>query len=335
MIDLTIPKYKANIKPEDILKYISDYDIFKYYLPGLELGKAIHSPLRTDTNPSFSVFFSKKYNKLFFKDLATGERGDCFVFVSRLYTLKYPETLREIIIDFELHKEFGIKQYRKSKNKPKIHTKEEIDKKVKEATKLRIKRRDWKEHDIIFWKTFGISSKTLKKYRVFPIQYIFINDEIIVAEKYAYVYIENKDNEVKFKIYQPFSKNMKWINNMLEGTISGWEQLPNTDKLLIIASSLKDSMCLNELGYNVLNPQTENYIFKKHIIEKLKQRFNKIIVFYDEDKAGKKAAYRMKEMFNINFITTEDEENKDPSDYYKKYGKKELKRLIDNKLQNL
>lgn len=336
MINLNSPKYKSDLFREDLLVYISDYDIFKYYIPNLQLNKAFHSPLRKDENPSFTVFFSKKYNMLLFKDLGTGERGDAFIFVSRLYNINYREAILQIITDFNLGNEFGLYDLVLNSIQPVIHDKEFIYKEIKDATTIKIKIRNWEDHDIVYWQSYGISLQTLQKYRVFPIKYIFLNNEIIIPEKYSYAYSEFKDSEIRFKIYQPYSKFMKWINNMIEGTLSGWDQLPKKGKYLIIASSLKDAMCLHDLGYkNVLCPQTENYIFKPHIIEALKNRFKNIIIFYDEDPAGNKAAKRMLDLYDIPSITTSNIKYKDPSDYYKQFGSKQLKKIIDNDIKKL
>ena len=87
MIDLNKSEFNglSIATPDEILKYINDLSIFNYYIKNLAVNTAFKSPLRKDENPSFSVFFSKKANKFLYKDLATGESGDCFMFVRKLF----------------------------------------------------------------------------------------------------------------------------------------------------------------------------------------------------------------------------------------------------------
>ena len=155
----------------------------------------------------------------------------------------------------------------------------------------------------------------------------------IKAQNNAYAYTELKDNVLKYKIYQPLYKKLKWLNNMVEGTLSGWSQMADSGELLIIASSLKDAMCLHDLGYkNVIAPQTENYIHKPHIIDILKSRFKEIYIFYDYDDAGINASNRIKDMYNLKQLFTMDNKLKDPSDFYRAKGGELLKQLIIEQL---
>ena len=50
-------KRKINLTPEAILDKISEYDIFRYYMPDHDwkLNKVTYSPFRTENNPSFVI----------------------------------------------------------------------------------------------------------------------------------------------------------------------------------------------------------------------------------------------------------------------------------------
>lgn len=328
MINLNDSRFniKQFVTEELLFEILSDYDIFNYYIDDLILNRAFESPLRNDKKPSFTVFWSNKYNRLLWKDHGSGDRGGSITFVMRLLGLGYKNTLEQIALDFKLDDRFliGSNSKRYKTSNPIIHTREDVNNKVSDATIINITSRNFEYHDIKFWSEFGISEQTLRKYNVIPLRYIFINDRLFGADKYSYAYMEEKDGVVRYKIYQPFSINNKWINNLIEGTLSGWSQLDENGDLLIIASSLKDGMCLHGLGFtNFIAPQTENYIFKPHIVEDLKNRFDDIIVFYDHDKAGINAANRMNQLYGFKSITTMSEELKDPSDYYK-YNKQQI-----------
>ena len=319
MINLRDSKYATEfVTKEKLFEIISDYDVFNYYIENFEIGKLIWSPLREEKNkPSFNVFWSRKNNCLMFKDLGNGCRGDAIMFVSHLFQISYIDALRRIANDFSLGHIFILEEGYEPVKKPILLDKGIIGTKIANSVELRVRTREWRECDKKYWTQFGITKSTLIKYNVFPIDYIFLNGHIIKADELAYAYVEYKDGEDRYKIYQPFSKDMKWINNFIEGTISGFAQLPAVDGLLVISSSLKDGMCLHDLlGVNFLAPQTENYIFKKHIIDNLKERFDKIIVFYDNDDAGRRASNMMYEQFGLPSVNT-GSILKDPSDLYK------------------
>lgn len=336
MIYLNDPKYieKHIVDRDAILEKVSDFNIFKFYYPELDLNRNTYSPFHKDKNESLRIFWSSKYNMFMFKDFGgSGLRGDVFVFVSKLTGLNYYETLVRIILDFNLDDYFNVKPDIKPLLKPIIYSEEQIKSFIKDSVQLQVKLSELCMADIAYWNQFGIKATTLKKYNVFPISYIFINDDIIKADINAYAYTEFKDNLVRYKIYQPLSKKMKWLNNMVEGTLSGWSQMADSGNLLIIASSLKDAMCLHDLGYkNVIAPQTENYIHKPHIIDILKSRFKQIYIFYDYDEPGIKASNKVCEMYNLKQLFTMDNKLKDPSDFYREKDGELLKQLIIEQL---
>jgi len=331
MINLTDKKYSIeDQKPypthELINRCISDYDIYKYYINGFELRRAISSPFREDKNPSFSIYPSTKYKGLLlWKDLSTGEYGDAITLVKKIFNISYNEALSKIVVDFRLRDFKTNDKIIASPIKPVI-TKDKNIIDISERV-IKITTRKWNKSDKEYWSSYGITRKTLDLYNVVPIKYLFINNNIFSVDKNAYAYIENKDGLTRYKIYQPYNTVTKWLNNFIEGTISGFIQLPQQGELLLIASSLKDGMCLHEMGYNFIAPQTENYIFKPHIIQDLIGRFKNIIVFYDYDDAGLRAAKKMKDIYGFNYITT-DSYIKDISDYYKYNGKKQTIKLV-------
>lgn len=336
MIKLNDLKYYIKEFPsaEGILSHVTDLSIFKYYYPTLEVNALIHSPFRNDKNPSFGVFWSTRYNKLLFKDFGTNLRGDVFVFLTHLWKVSYIQVLNQIVVDFNLTDYFVTNcDKRYNKDTPVIYPEDYCNNLIKNNSVIQITVRRWNKEDVKFWSSYGIKKSTLEKYRVYPISYIFLNENIIKADKLAYAFREDKDNITRYKIYQPYSENLKWINNMVEGTLSGFSQLSQWGATLFITSSLKDAMCLHDIGYtNVVAPQSEGYIFKPHIIKDFKDRFDKIYVFYDNDDAGKKASRKLCLTYNLFPIFTDIFSYKDPTDYYKKLGKDKLLSCIKSQL---
>jgi len=79
-------------------------------------------------------------------------------------------------------------------------------------------------------------------------------------------------------------------------------------------------MCLTKFKYNVetIAPDSENTMIKPHIIEMLKNRFDKIITLFDYDEAGIKSAKKYEEVYGIPYAILPLE--KDLSDSVKVHG---------------
>jgi hypothetical protein len=317
--------YKVYPTTELLYNEVTDYEIYRYYIGDFSIGKAFSSPLLKDDNPSFGIYpSSRNPGLLFFKD-HRGPSGDAIKFVQLLYNYSSRnETIERVIIDFNLEDKFFVSNKELKQTKP-IEYRLSIDeRKEYKASKLdlRITSRSWEKCDIDFWKSYGISLSILQLFNVVPIKYYFMYNNIYIADKYAYAYKEYKDEELNYKIYQPFRKqnDHKFLNGFLDGTFSGWNLLPEIGELLILSKSNKDTMFLHEHGYNVISPQGEGYIYKFQVIDILKSRFKRIITFFDHDTAGINAAKRNRELYGFEFITTCDFKYKDISDYYKGNG---------------
>lgn len=319
-------KIYSKVAPNQDLLYneVSDYEIYRYYIGDFIIGKIFNSPLRKDEHPSFGIFPSKNNpGMLFFKD-HNGSSGDAIKFIQLLFNISRKEAIERIIIDFKLEdlffidntnlKQIKIVSYRVPKEERKTYSFSKLD--------LKITSRKWEDYDIKFWKSYGISLTTLELFNVVPIKYYFMYNKVYKADKYAYAYMEYKDNILNYKVYQPFRKqnDHKFINGFLDGTFSGWDLLPNTGDLLILTKSSKDTMFLYEKGYNVTSPQGEGYTYKPQVVDILKSRFKRSITFFDHDEAGIKAAQRNRELYGFEFITTCDSNSKDITDFYRNNG---------------
>ena len=101
---MIIGKKKEHLTTETILKKISEYDIFKWYMPtkSWKINQVTFSPFRNERNPSFLI--GNKLGNLSFIDFTdTSKKGDCFTFVKLLFNLSnINETLVLINKDFNL-----------------------------------------------------------------------------------------------------------------------------------------------------------------------------------------------------------------------------------------
>lgn len=332
-----MPIAPGRIDIRDALDKIPEADILYFYLGVTHLPTVICSPLRKDTHPSLGLQYSNK-GHIIFKDFATGEKGSLFDLLIKILNVSPNELIENIkanLIDnpsptviTPLIEASKFKNHRKSL--------------VKE---IQVKTREWKPWDKEYWQSYGVSKKFLRFSRTFPISHIFLYREdgsvnSYPAEKYAYAYLENKDNKSTLKIYQPFSTSQKWINKHTSDIWDLWEQLPAKDKYLIITSSRKDAMCIwCNTGIPSVCLQAESYLPKESVINELKERFEKIFILYDNDfgkeiNHGREFGKALSNAFKIPQIELPEELGaKDSSDLFKLHGRSVLRKTIYKLIQ--
>ena len=316
-----------------ILQKIKDYDIFKYYCPNFkELGIKFCSDLRKDSRPSVSIVRWK--NGLLYKDFGYPDHTfNCFSYVQAKFNCDFYSALRIIDCDFRLN--LGSKNNNSVKfsmgYRAHVFNKRIENKKV---TIIKKRSRPWQKKDAKFWSKYLISKKTLIKFAVTPISHYWINSNRFSCDL-SYAYKIGR----KYKIYSPYDKQ-KWISNTNKKQIQGYDQLPSKGDLCIIASSLKDVMCLFEMGIPAVAMQSEMQLPLRKTIEELRGRFKQVAVFYDNDftnpnnpgqTMAKKICKEYSPMRNI--YLPEDYGVKDLSDYIAKFKEPGgLKTLIDIQL---
>ena len=322
-----------------ILNKTTEYDIYCFYANRkFQVGTITNSPLRIDKHPSFGLFKPSNTNVLFFKDLSTGEAGNCVKFVQLLFNIKYKKALQKIWNDIS-KKDLGIT------NEGERLT----DWTPKYKRELSIRRKNYTEIDYNYWNQYGISIDTLKKYDVFPISTFWI-DEIQSPLKYtkespmyAYKIFDS------FKIYRPFSetKKDKWRTNCNNDYIQGWQQMSSQFKdwsedkiqgdLLVITKALKDVMVLSQFNVPAIAPQSELSMIPRKVVYELKKRFKRIVVMFDYDNGGIKGAEALKSKYDleVQFIPKhyiDLYQSKDISDFMKTFGKEKTKELLNEML---
>lgn len=296
-------------------------DIFTKYFGEFKLYTSYCNPLRKDEKPS-SKFFVTDEGNILYHDFSTGSTCDCFGFVMKKFRIDYWESLKKIKDDFNLDLS---KQY-----VPSVIKKEQAQIKKKESPLIQVVEREWTQSDLDYWIEYGITKATLIKFNVIPVSRVYLNKKNIMRHTtknpiYAYRIHD------KIKVYRPLTtRNDKWLGNISHKQFHNTDNLDFIGDICFITSSLKDLMCLYELGYtNVISPQGETVNIPKHLIDNLKFSFNRIILFYDNDEAGIKYAQKMCKKYNLEYIHTPDNTRKDISDYYKEYGREMCISLLD------
>lgn len=316
MYDSKRIKNKDNpITLDYILSKVTEYDIYARYIGQFKVGFIYNSPFRKDKNPSFGIFQSKKTGKLLFKDHGNGECGDIIKFVE-LYTglTNYNDVLNRIVSDMSITNNTKLKSIKKYESNETI---------------IGVVRQDWTDIDINYWLQFGITLDTLNKFNVSSIKYYLCNGIVkgIYKENnpmYAYKVYDH------FKIYRPYAdKYTKWRNNLSETDIQGFQQLPSKGDLLIITKSLKDVMCLYEMGYYAISPSSESTFIPDKALNLLKKRFKRILLCFDRDKAGCKNMRKISLKTGLNgFLIHKKFKAKDISDAVKINGFENVKNWL-------
>ena len=310
-----------------ILSKITEESIFEHY--GVPIKKGLFcSKLRPDKNPTVALYRNKS-GHLIMKDFGSDFCGDCFSYVSALFNCSFHDALLIIANDFEL-----LQVPKLTKNKQKLEYSGKTFTEHKSAI-IQVEIRNFQKYELDWWKTYGISEETLKKFKVYSCKNVFLNGELFHLESarqrvFGY-YGGIKDGIECWKIYFPGRKRYKFIGNWKSTQLQGAHMLPkNGGKYLVITKSMKDVMCFYEFGIPAIAPNSETLFITENQYQKLLTKFKHILVIYDCDVAGLEGLRKIRKShpeLKVTFIPRKFEA-KDFSDFCKKYGKEEAKNLI-------
>lgn len=273
---------QPTITKDFILSRVNQESIMQHYTnKDVNSKKLFTSLFRADNHVTCS-FYKSKSNILYLHDFATNEHINCFQVVMKLYNCNYYEALKIIAQDFGL-----IEGYT-----PKVSDKVFVPEiKESESAKIQVQIKDYTTEELEWWKSFGISKKTLKKYHVFSLQHVFLNRELRFTSSkqcpiYGYYFGKDKNGEDKFKIYFPMRKEFRFLNNINKKTLQGYKQLPKSGELLVCTKSMKDCMAMYEFSIPAIATNSETLFVNDKQLEEFKQRFKYILVLYDNDRPG-------------------------------------------------
>jgi hypothetical protein len=309
---------------------LSDYQIYKYYCPALELGRVIISPLRKERKASFGIFKGNN-GKIIYNDLASQDSGDVYTFVGKLFGLSFNDVLHKLNIDFNL-------QLIPNKANPTILPKTQgiIVPNIKipdyHKKKIIVTPRQWNDKDKQYWESVGLTLMDVYKSNTYPITSFRIDDGItILTDELAYCmdFYDDGDGIMMRKIYQPFNKDMKWRTNLTSLVVDGIKELPDNGDLLIITKSRKDRLVLKKHGYAAISVNSESSFIPNVVFIKLKTRFIKIVLFFDSDKAGKLNSNIISKKYEIPNIQIPESWNvTDIAEFRYKYGFINTKQIL-------
>lgn len=261
-----------------------------------------------------SMFIYQDGGKYKFKDFSSGFQGDQVELVRYLfnYDARFKATNR-IITDYQ--------EYLKH-NAPAVRGPIQFHDKFKVVD---FEMRHWNTLDQKYWTQFKISSSILSQYNVVPLEFFTMSkteiDDSVTSYRFSrpYVYGYFRNDGELYKIYMPKIPEKKFIK--IQNYTQGMDQLQYDSKYLLIVSSLKDLLSFKKLGIgNVecIAPDSENTMIGESVINKLREKYSKIIVLFDNDEPGIKAAQRYQDKYNIPHVILD--MSKDLSDSVKDHG---------------
>jgi hypothetical protein len=266
----------------------------------------IKSIFTDEKTPSMGFFV--KNGKYRFNDFSSGNKGDCLDLVKLIYNLDFPDTCNKVISDYNHwilnhSTEPCIPQYTQQ---PKYSVTD-------------CQTRKWNITDKDYWTDYNIGSAILDEFLVKPIEMYTMRrkeQEFTISGNHIYGYF--KKNGELYKIYQPRHSHCKFIK--LADHIQGEEQSQGKPYMIYL-SSLKDIMALHSLHLNLDSkaPDSENTPISEEVVKKDIETYKKVLVLFDNDKAGIKASEAYKKKYNIETAFLNYGE-KDLSDHIKKYG---------------
>lgn len=321
---MAIGKTSPSISVAEIFNYFSEAEVLASVFPEVRaLPCLISSPFRKDVHPSFRIYLTDG-NHVRFKDFSTGENGGLFDLLCKLWNCTFRQALQKLA-SFLIDKKNIIIKPRSIKT----FTRKETD----ELTSIQVVVRPWRDYDYEYWASYGIEKKWLHYAEIYPISYKIVTKKEspedkgrkfdFKADKYAYCWVNRKEGKLSIKVYQPFNtKGYKWCSKQDASVIDLWTKVPEYGDRIIIASSMKDALCLScNLHIPAIALQGEGFTMSDTAINELKRRYKRIFISFDTDTPGIKDAVKLSEKTGFINIVPDLKECKDYSDAFKKYGK--------------
>ena len=309
--------FEPRITKEYLLSKHSEEIYMTYYL-GIPVKKGLFkSPLRRDKSPTCS-FYRNKSGELIFKDFNGSFYGNFVAVVMYKYGLSYYKALNQIAVDF------GLINGQPAKVK-KIPTVEKF--RDTGTSDIRVEIKEYSKKELDWWKSFGVMSETLNKYKVFSCKNIFLNGNLFITsskDSLMFGYYEGKKDGIEYwRIYFPKRTTYRFLSNTPSKLVQGYAQLPKKGKLLVITKSMKDCMVLYSMGIAAIAPNSETLFISDKMLSDLKEKFKHIVVFYDNDLPGISNMNKIKkEHPELNYFWIPRKYGaKDISDFYKMFGK--------------
>jgi len=297
---MIVGKKKTKLTPESVLDKISEYDIFRFYMPTQDwnVNKVTYSPFRQENNPSFVI--GNKRGFITFIDFAdTNKRGNCFDFVKALYSLStFDDVLKLIDKDFGL----GICTGKATEEYKKITSAYKQPELEKRYSVIQVTTRKFTKSELDYWNLYHQDIQDLRDNNIYSIKNVFLNKSKFSIKStdltFGYLY-----EGQYWKIYRPFAdKKSKWVpNNVPITTMDGKLDITNCD-VAFINKSKKDYMVMKKIFPCCCAVQNEGIgCFSHENVEFLKANSDRQILSFDSDVTGVANSQQITKLFDFGY----------------------------------
>ena len=321
---------KVKLTPDSILDKITEYDIYKMYMPhqNWKINVVTYSPFRNEKNPSFIIGY--RGGALRFVDFGdSSKKGGCFNFVMMLFNVSLNDALLMIDRDFDL----GIVSGSSTKNYERIVS----DYVQPTATSKReyfiqVKTRRFTNEELAYWNGYYQDIDDLRANNVYSIDTVYLNKQKFPIKdtelRFGYLY------EGHWKIYRPFAdKKNKWMpNNVPITMMDGLDDITDCD-VAFINKSKKDYMVMKKVFPCCCAVQNEGMgCFSEENVEFIKENSERQILSFDSDETGVKNSKLISDKFGFDYCNVPrlylDEGIKDWADLARVHGLKTIEKYL-------
>ena len=323
------------INADSILQKVSEYDIFRYYMPHSDWKPNIvtFSPFRNEKTPSFII--GNKHGRLTFIDFGdTSKRGSCFDFVKMLFNIPdYHDALRMIDRDLGL----GLTRETNTKEYKKIVTEYKQPVRMsKTYSKIQVITKKFTKEELAYWAQYQIDIEDLKANNVYSLSKVYLNKQLFPTSldelRFGYLYGD------KWKIYRPYAKDKrsKWVpNNVPITAMDGKENIKDCD-VAFINKSKKDYMVMKKLFPCSCAVQNEGLgCFSPENVEYIKSNSASQILSFDSDITGVENSQQITQLFGFDYCNVPrkylSEGIKDWADLARVHGMKAIEDYLKDK----
>ena len=323
---------------DDILRATNGgLKVFQHYLGSkIVAGVKFKNPFYTDTKASCNLYFGKTCGRYFLVDFGdSGERGDCFWFVSKWENLDRKNDFEEIlrVIDRELclniFKDDKQPITQKSDRPKVVVNVEPTGSRQNLPFKVRVNDH-FSLNERIYWQQYGIDEATLARYNVKSLAYFSSVKKDgtpydIKADEKPFIGYFFGDGE-GVKIYRPgHYHRFVYAGKLPHPYVFGLDQLKNGETLYVTGGE-KDVLSLTSHGFHTVSLNSETAKVPQGLLQSLSGRFERLVFLYDTDETGlREASLRVEETRNLGFRNVAQvklplagtKEEKDISDFFR------------------
>jgi hypothetical protein len=323
------------LKAESILEKVSEYDIFRYYMPNSDWkpNNVTFSPFRSEKTPSFMI--GNKHGRLTFIDFGdTSKRGSCFDFVKMMFNiLDYQDVLKMIDRDLGigLSRETNTQEYKRIVTEYKQPVRMQ-----KTYSNIQVVTKKFTKEELAYWNQYHIDIQDLKDNNVYSVSKVYLNKQLFPAPldelRFGYLYGD------KWKIYRPYAKDKrsKWVpNNVPITAMDGKENIKDCD-VAFINKSKKDYMVMKKLFPCSCAVQNEGLgCFSPENVEYIKSNSASQILSFDSDITGVENSQQITQLFDFDYCNVPrkylSEGIKDWADLARVHGLKAIEEYLISK----